>query len=203
MIRAAIALLILLLAGPQSVEGQATAAVDPGDRIRVRAGSDPGVYTVVEANDDEVALTAPGGESSLLLSWSSISKLDVSQGELRSGRKFVRGATSGFFTGAAAGVGMASGDDASGYVAFSAEQKALIFGVFLGGIGGLIGGPVSLQLPGERWETVWEGAQLGVVHTAGGKLGFALRARSLPPGRDVTPDRPLSMRFRNLQNSAR
>ena len=47
----------------------------------------------------------------------------------------------GLLSGAAMGalVGFASGDDDPGILAFTAEEKALLGGVFFGGIGGLLG----------------------------------------------------------------
>lgn len=65
---------------------------------------------------------------------------------VNSGRGGVEGLGLGLLCGALTGaaLGLADGDDPQGFISFSAEAKAVMGGIILGGIGGVVGIPVGI-----------------------------------------------------------
>jgi hypothetical protein len=90
----------------------------------------------------------------------------------------LRGAAWGFGGGALVGatIGLASGDDEATFLAFSAEEKAVIAGVTIGAVGLVIGTVVGLAANPEQWRSV-SLDQITVSPSATGALevGFQYR----------------------------
>jgi len=65
----------------------------------------------------------------------------------------LRGLRTGFLSGFAIGgiIGLASGDDQTGFIRFSAGEKALVGGLFTGIIGSIIGAVIGGALPGRHF----------------------------------------------------
>jgi hypothetical protein len=113
----------------------------------------------------------------------SVVALERSLGERSRGERVGRGAVMGLLAGAATGIaiGLASGDDEcdeDAYLnfcnlAFSASEKATIYGVALGVVG-TVGGAVVGSGRGERWErttTLFVNKRVGVHVIAAGQRG--------------------------------
>ncbi len=83
----------------------------------------------------------------------AIERLEVSQGR-RS--RWLLGLGLGVAVGGATGalVGYASGDDESGFLQFSAGDKAVMLGVALGAVGGVVGLVTGALSRGDRWQEV-------------------------------------------------
>jgi len=87
------------------------------------------------------------------------------------------GATLGFGIGAATGIliGLASGDDKPGFFSFTAEAKAMVYGLLLAPVGTLIGFAAG---SGERWENVpMDQVRLGFVQGPRGAGGLQVSVR--------------------------
>ena len=91
-----------------------------------------------------------------------ISAIDVS---IRSERHVLRGMGRGFLIGAASGLvlGLASGDDQGGFIAFTAEEKAAMLGAGLGLAGTVIGLVAGLATKHDVWSP---GASIAPVDVA-------------------------------------
>lgn len=121
------------------------------------AGKRVTVETYKHEDIEVVAIRAPDGvtfaNDAGVLPPTAVAKVT----EIRHGRGALEGAGIGFLIGAVAGaaIGFADGDDECSpegwcFVAFSAEEKAVIAGIGIGGIGGLIG-LVAGGLSGSRF----------------------------------------------------
>lgn len=135
--------------------------VSPGQRVKVNSPEAQGTFVVQSAGADTLVLTAPNGSETRAVPIASISRLEVSGGERSRMSGFGRGAGFGFLIGAGVGGmwGFADGDDeCSGdnwcLFQMSAGEKALLGGVVIGGLGGVIGGLFGVANPGERWQRV-------------------------------------------------
>ena len=74
-------------------------------------------------------------------------------------------------------IGLASGDDETGLLAFSAGEKALIYGVGLGAVGTFGGAVAGASWSSERWErgaTVFANGRVGVHVVPAGRRGAGL-----------------------------
>jgi hypothetical protein len=156
----AIALIAAGLGG-NVLPAQEWVSVAPGQRVKVSAPEARGTFVVQSAGLDTLVLIAPNGSETRSVPFASISRLEVSGGERSRMSGFGRGAGSGFLIGAAVGgiIGFADGDDDCAeagwcFVELSAGEKALLGGVVIGGLGGVIGGLVGVANPGERWQRV-------------------------------------------------
>jgi hypothetical protein len=153
--------------------------VQEGDRIRVSAESASGVYFVLGLNGDTVALQGPFDAVATHLPLNSIRRLEISRGPRSVGRGALRGAGRGLAVGAGIGIaaGLISGDDEAGLLAFSAEEKALVFAILLGGPGAVVGGIIGGAWPGERWERVALHERVGLSTTRTGALALSYNLR--------------------------
>jgi hypothetical protein len=145
--------------------GEASGQVDPvapGTRLRVwtenapqqRPRFDRTTGTLSSLTDETLFLTV-GKEGQLWqISRPSIARVETPERRSR-GQAAVRaggtGLLIGLMTGAA--IGFLSGDD-DDYLAFSAKDKALIFGVVLAVPSAIVGAVFGASRPGERWHQV-------------------------------------------------
>jgi hypothetical protein len=131
----------------------AAAQYEPGGRVRVSLRKDSpfgkerltGVVAGLEP--DALALQVKG-HGAVLVPYTDILKIEASRGRSR-----WRGMGRGVLIGTGVGViaGLAQGDDPEGMLmAFSATDKAMIFGVLAMPLGAVIGAAVGV----ERWESV-------------------------------------------------
>lgn len=136
-----------------------------------------GRLVVTPSADAPLAVRARGEHVDRELAWDTPG-LEYQSRKSRKGR----GTLIGLGVGAAVGVmaGFVSGDDPCDHrlfgclFAFTAEQKAAMFGVSLGGIGALIG---AIAAPGARWTAVGPAAppRLALLLTSdrvGVRVGF-------------------------------
>lgn len=156
----AVALIAAGLAG-SVLPAQEWVSVAPGQRVKVSAPEARGTFVVQSAGLDTLVLTSPDGSETRSVPIASISRLEVSGGERSRMSGFGRGAGFGFLIGVGVGgmLGFADGDDDCAeagwcFVELSASEKALLGGVVIGGLGGMIGGIVGVANPGERWRRV-------------------------------------------------
>jgi hypothetical protein len=153
----------------------------PGDRVRVQAvgESSARIFTLKEVVADTLVLEdLKAGPSATRMATGSVSRLQVSEGFRSEGARALRGAAWGFGGGALVGatIGLASGDDEATFLAFSAEEKAVIAGVTIGAVGLVIGTVVGLAANPEQWRSV-SLDQITVSPSATGALevGFQYR----------------------------
>lgn len=128
--------------------------VEPGNTVRVRVpGRDHLTGRVTRVGETTLTISMPGGVTEV--PFDSVSTLEVLV-RPADGKKWLKGAGIGFLIGAGVGaaMGLASGDDESGFISFSAEEKAVIAGVGLGVIGALLGGIIGALDGRERWAEV-------------------------------------------------
>lgn len=160
---------------PSSVLAQTDGVgVEPGDTVRVSASTAAGVFVVEDLTRDSLFLRGPvPSVEALGLSLHSLTKLEVRRARSR-GAGALRGAGIGLLIGAGVGalIGIAHGSDPPGIISFSAGEKALMFGVPLGGAGVVLGAVAGHGSPGERWERMDPHQRLGFSRTGNG--GFAL-----------------------------
>jgi hypothetical protein len=126
-----------------------------GDRIRITAppnGFRNRTARVLGARGDSLFLQVVQGET-LGVALAGVTRLEVSRGRRR---HVLRGAGLGTLLGVASGavLGFASGDDDPGWIAVSAEEKAVILGTGLGGVGLLVGTVVGALRVSERWTSL-------------------------------------------------
>lgn len=156
-----------------------TLGVGRGDEIRIRSETVDGRFTVDDVNDGSLTLRDSVG-SVVQVPMSSVTRLVVHRGPRTRGRGALRGLGIGFAAGAVGGVvlGLASGDDPpGGFIIFTAEEKALLGGAFLGATVGLVGAAIGAAAPGQLWEPVpLPGvASVGASRDGGVALGYTLR----------------------------
>jgi hypothetical protein len=152
-----ILLCFLVLAAASSAGlAQAQQLLREGDRVRVSAEAATGIFIVLRLTGDTLVVHPPESSENLRLPFNSLQRLELSRGARSAGARAIRGAGIGMAIGGGAGVtiGLASGDDRDGFIRFTAVDKALIFGVLLGGAGAIAGSIAGLASPGERWERV-------------------------------------------------
>jgi hypothetical protein len=149
--------LILAVAVSAAPPAAAQPALQPGDMVRIRAGSAAGHYTVVSV--DSAALTLRvGAANPLEVPLVAIQRLDLHRGRRPPAQGLLRGGAIGFAGGFAGGavLGIASGDDppGSGFFAMTAREKARVYGALLGSSGAIVGGTIGYLAPGDRWSRV-------------------------------------------------
>jgi hypothetical protein len=151
MTRLAPILALLLVLFPSLASAQEPPAIKSGARVRVWTAPtvEPITGKVLSLTATTMTLAIEGVVSPAVVERRTITRVDVDHRRSRG-----RAALYGALLGAAAGVmlGLASGDDPKGIVAFSAPQKAVIGVAYIAPAGALIGVLVG---PGpERWTTV-------------------------------------------------
>lgn len=145
--------LFLALAPGAPLRGQ-DAPVAPGDSLRFSPGP-RGTFLLVEATADTLVVTRAASGETLRLERGSVTPLRPGRRDRASG--FARGVRTGFLVGGGIGafLGFASGDDPpGGFVSFSAEDKAMMGLVVLGGAGVVAGGLAGALNPGHTWRPV-------------------------------------------------
>jgi hypothetical protein len=156
----------------------------PGERVRVQAigESSPRIFTLQEVIADTLVLedANEGTPAFTRMPMGSISRLEVSAGHRPNGARALRGAAWGFGGGALVGatIGLASGDDEGTFLAFSAEEKAVLAGVTLGAAGLVVGTVIGLAINTEQWRRI-PLEQITVSPSMGGAVvvGFQYRFR--------------------------
>ncbi|HEU4334381.1 MAG TPA: hypothetical protein VFT32_07800 [Candidatus Eisenbacteria bacterium] len=152
--------------------------ITAGDRIKVETTtpSRAHVGTFVALDDSTLSLRPGPERTAIEIPRSDIAALSVSTGHHSRFRKALYGlgigAVSGFL------LGYASGDDEHGawdFIWFTAEEKGLIAGTYLGLAGGIVG--LALH-PGDRWSRVpIETLRVAPHVTSGGAPGMAVTLR--------------------------
>ena len=173
----------VLAADVSSVGGQVAPSLGQGSRVRITApslGLNEAVGAVQEATDEAFVIQFEFPRRVGPVERSEIAAMDVS---IQRQRKVLKGLGVGLLLGAASGVviGLASGDDEGGLIAFTAEEKALMAGAMLGLTGGVVGLIVGLVRRHDVWSPVLPGdvdlTVLPLVREGGAGLhvGLALR----------------------------
>lgn len=166
-------LLTLACVGPAIAQ---TPSLPPGTEVRVASPAASGQYRVDRMSADTLTLRdAKGGIVQVPMV--SLRELSVSGGRRSGAAGAVRGGTIGLAGGALSGavIGYASGDDPAGWFAFTAEDKAVMLGVLLGGAGAVVGAIIGALAPGEQWEPITlEPAPAG-LSDGGVAVGYAIR----------------------------
>jgi hypothetical protein len=180
-------ILALAVAGALSAKGtgvlaQTAPSVEEGSRVRITApslGLTEAVGIVQEATNEELVVQFEYPRRLATVDRSDITGLDVS---VERQRKVLKGLGVGALVGAGSGVliGLASGDD-EGFLALTAEEKAVIMGIGLGAVGGVVGLVVGALDRNDVWSSTLpidlDVAVLPVLRAggAGVHLGLALR----------------------------
>ncbi len=175
---ARVTLIILGLVGslPFSLAAQALDSLSSGQRVRLLTGSRSPwmVGTIVAVDADSLHLRLSDTTGQVAIKRGAITRLEVSRGMRSSTGSEAR---TGLLIGAGVGAvaGLASGNDQSGFIRFTAGQKALFLGVAGGGVGALLGLIIGSQ-PHEHWDRVsLRDARITLVpHGAGVALSFRL-----------------------------
>jgi hypothetical protein len=136
---------------PQVISAQ---TVTPGTRVRVtHPGEGTRTGTVVALTADTLEVRLAGHSEASHLPLAQVTRLDVSQGKQR---RLARFAGVGFLAGGAVGAltGALAESDCEGELFCAGPAGgALIGGVFLGSVGGIIG-LIAGVVPSERWQRV-------------------------------------------------
>ena len=182
------ALLLLVLARPDALMGQAAApaaSLRSGARVRIaRIAEKPLVATVVARVGDTLVVRAPGLAMPLAVPLAEISQLDVSTGRHRNVGK---GALIGIVAGGAVGAGLGaatyqpctSTEFMGCLLAPSDRGEAVTVGGVVGGVLGLVVGSLIGAARQDTWKRVpLDGSRVAVsvrprAHGAG--LGVALQ----------------------------
>lgn len=145
-----------------------------GARVRVQAAGMRAVGTVQEVRGDTLVMLGADMRP-ITLARGDLNRVWVSEGRRSTGAGIGRGLGLGLLIGGVTGavLGIADGDDEDGFIALTAEEKAMAGFVALGGAGALVGAIAGAALPGERWKRV-DRRTLAVRPSAGGGVTFAL-----------------------------
>jgi hypothetical protein len=175
--RSTLLLLALLVATPPSLRAQGPPELAPGARLRITAPEITfanKVATTVAVRGDSLVVQPVDGDTTAVIAFAQIRKLEVSQGVQR---QALRGFGIGLLAGGAFGavLGFADGDDSQGFVQFSAVEKALLGGLVFGGIGGAVGLAAGSATRSERWTRVPLDRQRVGVTVTPMRSGVALR----------------------------
>ncbi|HEX6309798.1 MAG TPA: hypothetical protein VFZ69_16610 [Longimicrobiales bacterium] len=156
-----------------------SAPVRAGDEVRVQSRAAAGRFTVTAVTSGILTL-CDSAANCVGVPVGDVTELEVFRGPRSGWAGAGRGAGYGFLAGAGAGIliGLASGDDdPRSWFALSAEEKAFMGGVLLGGAGGIIGALIGVSAPGERWERVdlRRDATVSASRDGGVAVGYTLR----------------------------
>lgn len=149
-------LLLCLVSCVAPASAGAQSLPTPPARLRMATaelGRSPAIGTLLAVRGDTMIVRLEDSSDTTALALSNLTRLELSAGRRR---PIVRGMGIGLLAGAAIGAiaGASSGDDRSGFLAFSAEEKAAIGAVFFGGVGAVTGGIIGATRTIERWERV-------------------------------------------------
>ncbi|HKP15702.1 MAG TPA: hypothetical protein VJT85_06545 [Gemmatimonadaceae bacterium] len=146
-------LLVVVFLVPQLVSGQ---SIQAGSRVRVtHPGEGTRTGTVVALTADTLDVLLEGRSAAAHLPLEQVTRLDVSRGMehhvlRRSGIGFLVGAGLGAVTGA---IAESDCSTAKEFICLGAGGGALLGGIALGAVGGVVGLVAGLA-PSERWERV-------------------------------------------------
>lgn len=150
---------VLIVFVPLDAVSSQAVPVTSGDRVRITVPNALHNQTaqVVSARGDSLFLRVTPAET-LAVALAGVTRLDVRTGQRRYALRGAGiGAASGVIVGAF--LGSASGDDRRSWiVSFTAEEKAVIYGVGLGLTGLAIGTIVGALTVSDRWTSVPLGA---------------------------------------------
>jgi hypothetical protein len=162
-----------------------------GSRVRVQQGprkDNPKLAGRVVATDADTLTLSLDGGSTRSVPWSSVRRIEVSQGRRSAGAGMLRGAGIGLALGVVAGalVGATRPDDRCYsdprrdtwcLELFTTNDYAFLGAITLGGTGAVVGGGVGAAWRGERWAPVRE-PRLSLAPTPGpGGRGAGLALR--------------------------
>jgi outer membrane receptor protein involved in Fe transport len=153
---------LVLCAVPSMVLGQrARPTLQVGERVRITARADTGIYIVRAMSNDTLTVQLPKSTALAYFPFATVHRVEVSRGKASS--KVGRNGMIGLVGGAAIGglLGFASGDDPPRndpvpvfqLDPLSRNDKAALGAIGLGVVG-LVGGVLSGISRGERWERV-------------------------------------------------
>ena len=188
MTRLLTALLLVLLARPNVLPGQATtlaAVVQPGARVRITyAGQKPRTAVVVAHSADTLLVRWPEYANAVAVPFAEISRLDVSTGRHR---RLLKGAALGTLSagtvGAVLGAATYSPCESTEFLGClmaptSASESAVIGGVVGGVLGLIVGTLVGLPSRDEWQQVSLDASRVAVAVTPRGRrtdLGLSLR----------------------------
>ncbi len=158
---------------------QESLPVTPGARVRIMARSVSKhrlVGTAVTVSRDTIQFRAKKDAALLAIPIASLERLDVRTG---SKGNLANGALFGLVSGGAVGaiIGFAGGDDDESGL-FTAQDKALILGGVLGGIGLVFGTAIGASMESDIWESVpLERIRVGVLPRQDGALALTASLR--------------------------
>jgi hypothetical protein len=170
----------VLVANAASAVGQVAPSIGQGSRVRITApslGLEEAVGTVKEATDEALVVQFEFPRRVGTVDRSEIGKMDVS---IQREQKVLKSAGVGLLLGAGAGamLGLASGDDQGTFLAFTAEEKALMGGAALGLTGVVVGLIVGLVRRPDVWSPSLPGdvslSVVPLVHERGAGLNVSL-----------------------------
>lgn len=173
----------VLVADAASAVGQVIPSIGQGSRVRITApslGLNEAVGTVKEATDEALVVQFEFPRRVGTVDRSEIGKMDVS---IQPQRKVLKSVGVGLLVGAGTGaiIGLASGDDQGTFLAFTAEEKALMGGAVLGLTGVVVGLIVGLVRRQDVWSPVLPGdvslTVVPLVHERGAGLNVGLALR--------------------------
>lgn len=167
-----VVLAVLLI--PVSAEAQSAPA--EGERVYVRHEGRRIEGSLVALGDSLVIATAQG--PAVVAPVPPV--IYRHAGHTSRGKRFLAGVGIGGGVGAAVGavIGYADGDDPPGWFSLRAEEKAVMAGVVLGGVGVVVGGITGLVVSGDKWEVVPIRPTLGIgsrAHADAVVVGFEAR----------------------------
>lgn len=150
--------------------------IHEGDRVRITARADTGIFTVRSVTPDTLTVVDPaGGEARFPLA--SVTRLERSKGQLSLGRRLAKRAGIGLLIGGGAGVmiGAMDGDDDSRGMAFAltAQEKMVLGGLTLGSLGAIAATLTGFGGSREAWERVELDHGVSLRPTARGALVVA------------------------------
>lgn len=150
----------LLALDPSPAAAQVASTVGPGSRARVTTpslGLSAAIGTVREATDDSLLVQFVNPRRLVRIERDAITVLEVSID--RHGHA-LKGLGMGTLVGAGTGavLGLASGDDPPGFLAFTAGEKALVLGVFFGATGAVVGLIAGALTRSDVWSPVTAGS---------------------------------------------
>lgn len=154
-----------------------TSGVEEGEWVRVRFGGSGD--QVIEGSlqgieEDDLLVISPEGTESSRIPMDQVRDLRVLRG---SRNQALQGLGFGAVCGAAVGglMGLADGDDESGFIQFSAGEKAAMGAVAFGLIGGAAGLVIGAVSRADRWERASLSALTPSVQVAPhGRLGLGI-----------------------------
>jgi hypothetical protein len=146
-------ILTLLVIGlalmPSPVRAQPAPAVGPGSLVAVWTGANPApvIGKVVSRDTTSLTLALRGLDAPTVIPQHTVTRIDIGR---RKGRAHgaLAGAAVGILTGVI--VGVLAGDDESGLVRFTRQDKAMITSIITAPLGALVGLGIG---SGTRWTT--------------------------------------------------